>query len=341
MKLLCYADVHATDGDELCFNHPNTTLQHYRFSRFFADLVRIYASSSCKGIIDLGDTTSDRSSIPLHTLETVGTGLASLPDGEHYKLTGNHEQYLRDTTVNNRRLFEHKFHVISGRETFMMGDRVAFFVSYPEDHGELAAWLTHEMARFRKHPKILFGHFQVQGSFYQSGQAMTGIPAELLKPFDLVMLGHIHLPQSITPKIHYVGSPFQQDWGESGQTKRVGIVDTDSLTVDWIPLKGYPEYLTVPLNEFKTLSVDNSENRYRVVLGSHEETEEFFKHPLFHRAVAEYSYNDMPAVLAEDSNDWSFAGICRQYMKTVPPSKVGIEVSDDMMIEFADYIIKR
>lgn len=338
MKLLCYADLQATDGDELCFGRPNTTLQHYRVERFFDDMARIYAEHDCDGVVDLGDTTDDRSSIPIPTLEFLGSGMAKLPEGDRWKITGNHEQYLRDTTVNNRRLFDHSFHVIDGRQIQMMGDWAAFFASYPADHGELTDWLVKEARRIRA-PKILFGHFQVEGAFYQAGKAMTGVPLDALQPFSLVLLGHIHIPQSLTPKVHYVGSPFQQDWGETGQTKRVGIVNTNTMKVEWVPLTGYPEYRVVTLDEFKKLSEQQTEHRYRVKLNSHEETEQFFQHPHFNRATAEYNYDETPAEPGAENQDWSFEGTCRRYLKMVPPAKVGIELSNDEMLEMTKLIV--
>lgn len=342
MKLLCYADLQATDGDELCFTQPNVTLQHYRVEKFFVDMARIYEQHHCDGVIDLGDTTDDRSSIPMPTLEVLGGGIARLPDGEHWKLTGNHEQYLRDTTVNNRRLFEHRFNVVDGRQIQNMGGWCAFFVSYPADHAELAQWLLREGRKVRASgvPTALFGHFQVEGAYFQNGRALTGIPLEALAPFDLVMLGHIHLPQAVSAKIYYVGSPFQQDWGEVGQTKRVGIVNTKTMTVEWVPLTGYPEYRQVTLDQFVKLADERSEHRYRVNLNSHDESEAFFRHPHFNRATAQYNYDETPSEQVLENPDWSFEGICRRYLKSVPPAKVGIELTDDEMMEMTDHIVK-
>ena len=343
MKLLCYADLQATDGDELCFTRPNTTLQHYRVEKFFDDAARIYTEHGCKGVVDLGDTTDDRSSIPIPTVEYLGSGMAKLPEGDRWKITGNHEQYLRDTTVNNRRLFEHWFHVVDGRQIQMMGDWAAFFVSYPADHAELTEWIIKETRRIRG-PKILFGHFQVEGAFYQAGRAMTGVPLKVLEPFSLALLGHIHIPQALTPKVHYVGSPFQQDWGETGQTKRVAIVNTNTMTVEWVPLTGYPEYKMVTMAEFEQIIFDDTpggslEHRYRVKLNSHEEAERFFQHPHFNRATAEYNYDETPPDQTEGDQDWSFEGTCRRYLKMVPPTKVNIDLSDEEMLEMTKLII--
>ena len=147
---------------------------------------------------------------------------------------------------------------------------------------------------------------------------------------------------SHTPKIHYIGSPFQQDWGEAGQAKRVAILDTDTLTVNWVPLEGYPEYRHVSYAEFCALPEDTAEHRYRVRLTSHAESEQFFQHPRFNRAIAEYAYEETPAAAEkEDSADWSFEGICRRYLKHYPPSKVGVALNEEEMIAIAHAIIGR
>lgn len=340
MKLLVYADLQATDGDELCFHNPNTTLQHYRVEKFFNDISRIYTEKGCKGVVDLGDTTDDRSAIPLPTLEVLGTGMTKLPDGSNWKLTGNHEQYLRDISVNNRRLFEHKFNVIDDRRIQMMGDWAAFYISYPADYAELTEWLVQNISRFKKCRKVLFGHFLVEGAFFQSGIALKGIPRSVLEPFDLVLLGHVHIPQSVTTKIHYVGSPFQQDWGEANQAKRVGIVNTNDMAVEWILLPGYPQYKTVNISEFSELTKEASEDRYRVTLNSHEETEQFFRHPHFNRAAAQYNYDEVLPEQMNENQDWTFEGACRRYLKMVPPEKVGIELTDEEMLEMMTLVIK-
>jgi len=339
MRLLIYSDLQATDGSELCFNQPGLTLQHYRTKRFFDDLARLYVKHACDGVVDLGDTTDDRAAIPMPTLEVLGAGIAKLPDGSHWKLTGNHEQFLRDTSVNNRRLFEHRFNVVDNREIKLLDGLYMFFASYPANHLELAEWLLKETRHIRG-PKVLFGHFQVEGAFFNNSTALTGVPKSVLSKFDLVLLGHIHIPQAVTPKIHYVGSPFQQDWGEANQAKRVGIVDTHTLTVEWIPLTGYPEYRAVTLAEFNAIAEDTTEHRYRVTLNNHAEAEQYFRHPHFRRASADYNYDETPAEPLVETQDWTFEGMCRRYLKLMPPANTGIEFSTEEMLDVTAQIIK-
>ena len=86
MRLLVYADLQATDGNDVCFLNPAKTLQHYRTEKFFVDMQRIYAEHNCCGVIDLGDTTDDRTSITWPTIEVLGAGLKLLPDSD-WKIT--------------------------------------------------------------------------------------------------------------------------------------------------------------------------------------------------------------------------------------------------------------
>jgi len=339
MRLLIYADLQATDGKDSCFLQPGKALQHYRIDKFFQDMKRIYAQYSCSGVIDLGDTTDDRTSITWPTIEALGAGMSLIPDSDwNFKLTGNHEQYLRNAEINNRRLFEHKFKVIDGYDVFQFGDYMAFFCSFSEDFNEINKWLIEGLKEFKNYPKILFGHFQVIGARMNSGPALQGIPVDTLKHFNISLLGHVHLPQTISDCIHYVGSPFQQDWGEAGELKRVGILNTDDCSIEWVHLHDYPEYFQVTLDEFKALSSLKTENRYKVTLASHAEAEDFFRHPLFHQAEPVYTYTEGLPEEQQIQEDWSFEGSAKRYIALVPPKSAGLELDDAEVLEIGKMI---
>jgi hypothetical protein len=342
MRFLVYSDLQATDGSDPCFHDPTKTLQHYRVEKFFVDAARIYKEHGCCGVIDLGDTTDDRTAISWPTLEVLGAGLARLPLKKDwdFKVTGNHEQFLRNCEINNHRLFEHCFNVITGCEIFDFGSHMAFFASFTEDYAGLTRWLTETAREYRNRPKLLFGHFQVVGARMNSGTALQGVPVNILKQFDLVLLGHIHIPQTIGGCIHYVGSPFQQDWGETGETKRVGILDTAGCKMTWVPMEGYPEYHEVTLEEFKQASRQEGEDRFKVILTSQAETEAFLRHPHFHRAEPVYTYAEALPEEAAIQEDWSFEGILRRYVGLVPPKAAGIEKTDEEMLELGRMMAK-
>ena len=333
MKLLIYADIHCTEGSEQCHVDPTLSLRIYQTKKFFNDLQTVHNQYGCEGIIDLGDTTSDRSSLPIPVIDTICSCVAGLPSSKwNFKLIGNHEQFLRDTSVNNKRLFDRKFTVIDQNAVYTVNDTALVFCSYPEKNETLAQWIHEQSHVLHQNPKILFGHFQVSGCLTASGASLSGIPRSSLSAFNLCLLGHIHFPQSLSKTIHYVGSPFQQDWSEAGQQKRVAIVDTDTFNVTWVLLTGYPEYRRIDFADFQKLESVSLEHRFRVVLSTHEETEQYFQHHLFHLTEAEYAYDAAVPKEQQQERDWSFEGTCLRYMSLVPPATIGINLTAEDML---------
>ncbi len=45
---------------------------------------------------------------------------------------------------------------------------------------------------------------------------------------DYVALGHLHRPQTLSPRMRYSGSPLAYSFGEAGQQKQAWLVDLDA-----------------------------------------------------------------------------------------------------------------
>lgn len=335
MKLLLYADLQATDGNEVCYNDPSTRLQDWRVRHFLEILREVYLRHECDGLIDLGDTTDDRSAIPVPTIDALISGLAPF-DGWNVKLIGNHEQYTKDARIHVGRLFESRFTVVNEFEAFQSpdSDAVLVFASYPGSYPRLVEWLAQTAENYRGKRLILFGHFQVIGATLNSGLAYDGVPKEALLPFTLGFLGHIHKPQEVTRNIYYVGSPFQQNFGESGEEKRLAILDTQTMHVEWVSLEGFgfPKYRTVSAQEFVECATEVSEDRYHVVLSSQADTEALFAHPLCTRAETEYSYTTTNALQSAPVTSWSFEAVLQRWLAKSPPKDAGIDLPEDEML---------
>jgi exonuclease SbcD len=54
------------------------------------------------------------------------------------------------------------------------------------------------------------------------------VPAAVFDEVDYVALGHLHRPQTLTPRIRYSGSPLAYSFGEAGQQKQAWLVDLDA-----------------------------------------------------------------------------------------------------------------
>jgi exonuclease SbcD len=73
------------------------------------------------------------------------------------------------------------------------------------------------------------------------------VPASVFDGVDYVALGHLHRPQTISPRMRYSGSPMPYSFGEAGQQKLVWLVELDAA--------GLAGVRSVPLPVPRPLSV--------------------------------------------------------------------------------------
>jgi DNA repair exonuclease SbcCD nuclease subunit len=273
---------------------------------FFDELAQIAKQEKVYSVCDLGDTTDDRSFIYRATLETVLGGMQHTIDqlGKSsmlIKLTGNHEQLLKTGELAAEELFKPYFSRVGNGE-FETNRCTIVYRSYTDDYEALNKDLVDVAKHLRKQGQsiVLLAHGDVRGAKYPSGEACAaGIEPDTLKLFDLALLGHIHNHQCLlSGKAWYVGSPFQQNFGEAGQRKWVAILDTEEMSVDFIEMRGFPEYRVVSYKDFKQLANPTEEHRYRVTLNSIDETTDFYSNPLSEVGEAILVYEDEKKVEA-------------------------------------------
>ena len=347
MRALCYADLQATDGHERCFNDPSQSLQVSRVALFYNLLLDLFKKYHCDCLWDLGDTMDDRSAIPVPAIDTVCRALNQFPANQwNLKLIGNHEQHLRNTQVHVGEMFAPYFSVVPGNEAFVFQNTRILCCSYPADLSDTSKWLAvqRQKATQAGQQTVLLGHFSVTGCMTGDGRLMTGVPKESLSWVDLGLLGHIHKPQSIAKRVHYVGSPFQQNWGETGEAKRVAIVDIPEGTVQWVSVTGFPSYCTVSLDEFKELCTLESEDRFKVILKSQAEAATFYAHPLAHRAEPIYEFIEEVEEASNEASSgqhpkWSFDAVIQRYVERHTPDSFGIPASVDEMVDYGREIV--
>ncbi|MBI5975922.1 exonuclease subunit SbcD [Staphylococcus canis] len=97
---------------------------------------------------------------------------------------------------------------------------------------------------------ILIGHFTVYGAPKSDSEreltigTIESVSPDTLMDFDLVLLGHIHHPFTLSSeKIYYSGSIFQYSFSEAGQVKgyRVFDLNQDKISQKFIPLNAERE----------------------------------------------------------------------------------------------------
>jgi len=232
--------------------------------------------------------------------------------------------------------------VVATTEVFEADDILVACAAFPPTDATLNDWLSKTAYAYRNYAKkLLLGHFQVVGCSLNSGTAVTGIDAAMVRKYDLCLLGHVHKPQHIG-NAYYVGSPFQQNFGEKGEAKRVGVFDFDKFEVTWIPMEGFPEYRVVTYKQWAAMVKKQEEHRYQVRLSSPKEAESFYAHPLMSYAAPVYEYE-----LASKAKDeaaqrqtWTKDDVMRRYVASRPPKSRGIQTPDDDVLFLGDVIAK-
>ena len=84
------------------------------------------------------------------------------------------------------------------------------------------------------------------------------VPASVFDGVDYVALGHLHRPQTLSPRMRYSGSPMSYSFGEAGQEKLAWLVDLDAgglAGVRPVPLP-VPRPLTILIGELDQLLAD-------------------------------------------------------------------------------------
>jgi len=98
-----------------------------------------------------------------------------------------------------------------------------------------------------KNCNVLISHFGLNEAQVRSGQSIvSSISIKDLKQYDLVVLGHYHLPQTVG-HVWYVGSPIQLNRNEADQEKRFLVLDTETLELESIPTSGYMKYYNLTI----------------------------------------------------------------------------------------------
>lgn len=148
-------------------------------------------------------------------------------------------------------------------------------------------------------PIVILGHWDVAGAKTSNGMQLSGIPITTLNKAQLTLLGHIHKPQKLGEAAYYVGSPFQQDYGEAGEQKRVGVLTLEdgTITFNWHYLmdRGYPEYRRVTFKEYAK-QAPAQEDRYTVLLENPEEAAQFAALPWKGQATPQLGYGETMAL---------------------------------------------
>jgi hypothetical protein len=237
-------------------------------------------------VIDLGDTTGDRSSIPVPTIEVLGSGLDQIPDSTwNIKLIGNHEQYLRDTSSQCAKALQPQVQCHQRNESALIstvGGPSSAHIRPPMKH-----WPSKSPSKpsMQTTAKFCSGTFKLQDATLATGSSFERYFLLMSSKFRALPAWVTYTCRSRSQIVYTtLGHRFSKTGAKLDSKNGWQFsIPRRTATNNVGGTAGIPEYRQVNLEEFKTLVKAEEEHRYKVVLTSHAEAEEYYRHPLFSR----------------------------------------------------------
>lgn len=126
-----------------------------------------------------------------------------------------------------------------------IGNGYVAFCPFTADKKQEYEWYDQLSKEIQKHqyegPKVLVFHGEVAGANMGAVSSLGIDPSDMhCNEYDICLGGHLHERQHIEPNIHYIGSPFCQDWSEANQRKGIIFLEVENnlrLTVTLKQLK--------------------------------------------------------------------------------------------------------
>ena len=175
-------------------------------------------------IIIAGDFFHDRNSVNLRALDTGHKFLDCLSEFQIHIITGNHDAWFLDNSdIHSLSPFKTRKNVHIYDELTTVGG-----ITY-------CPWgTTAEM--IPDGSNVLIGHWNLVSFQMAKGKICDhGVKGtDLMEKCNMAFSGHFHKPQLRTyagKPLRMLGSAFQLNWGESGETKFCYILDSSNNTI--------------------------------------------------------------------------------------------------------------
>jgi DNA repair exonuclease SbcCD nuclease subunit len=227
----------------------------YNYQKKFVDNVFLPSLEeyNCEYFIHLGDLVDNRRSINIHTAKRLREDfLNPLKDTQitSYFILGNHDIYYKE----NKDIHSLKeiikeseyprFNVISNPTEIILDKTKILLLPWisPDTRESDLEKITESKSQY------CMSHLELKGFEQTKGRlASHGDDHKIFKKFNKVFSGHYHCP-SFLDNVHYIGSCFQFNWGDSSNHSGLIILNTDNGEITEIP-NPYSMFNPIEYNE--------------------------------------------------------------------------------------------
>jgi DNA repair exonuclease SbcCD nuclease subunit len=217
----------------------------------YAEWLKNELTGKVRDILILGDIIDNRNEVAVPTLHILYKFFKVLEDFNIVIITGNHDCYY------SKRTDVHSIGTLSDWDNIEVIDKL-LSVNIFGRNLSFCPWST-QVGDIPK-SDIIFGHFEIN-TFKMNGNHVCehGINAQaLLEKAPLILTGHFHNTEERNYKngrIIYVGSPYEQNWGECNHPKGYYMLDIHEGEVSFKENLFSPKHIKIRLSELITVGI--------------------------------------------------------------------------------------
>lgn len=224
---------------DLHFGANKFNYQYWLYQKnIIADIFSNLKSKNITELFILGDLFDQKKIIDIRLLSEIQNLFRSSKKfGINITiLIGNHDCYYSNSEeINSIEIFKSfdNIKIISQPEIRSDGICICPWLSTPEQEQKFK-----EILAVHK-PKIVLGHFEIKNSIMGKDVIITkGMDIDLFSEIPIVLSGHIHIRQTMNSNFHYIGVPYDINWGDNySNNKGFLILDSSTLEMQYVQTK--------------------------------------------------------------------------------------------------------
>lgn len=174
-----------------------------------------------------------------------------------FVILGNHDVYYKDRTdthsLKGYDLMFKNFHIFKDPKKLKINSHTVLLLPWNEDHDELRNQIS------QKCPDLVFCHADFKGfSLNKVTKLEHGLELSDLTNIKRIYSGHIHIRQE-KGNVLYVGTPYEMDRGDRGNTKGFYFIDVSGTEVEetFIENTFSPKHVKFNLYDVLEMSQEN------------------------------------------------------------------------------------
>jgi DNA repair exonuclease SbcCD nuclease subunit len=238
-KIGLFTDIHIGLSQDSQLWH-NTVLDFAKWSS------QKFLEKGINDIIICGDIFHNRSEISVATLDTAKKFFDYFKDFQLYILAGNHDSFFKNHSKVN------SISLLDGWSNIKIIDNDVTEIKIKDKKAVLVPWGTN----YENIPvaDIIFGHFEIV-SFYMNTYKVCehGMSSnDLFKKAKTIVSGHFHKKDHRkydNGEIVYLGSPYQQNFGDTLDERGIYIYDIENNDFEFIENDISPKYYKLSVDK--------------------------------------------------------------------------------------------